>query len=764
MEQESVTAKNVNLTNCDREQIHIPNSIQPHGILFVLAPEDLTILQVSDNIRSFLGYNPEDVLNQPLANFFAASEINSIQQCLAEDFEHVNPLKIAFSTQEQIQYFDAIVHSYDGLVILELEPTQEKEYVNFIKFYNLVNSCVAKLQNTISLLDTCNAIVNEVRKLTGFERVMVYRFNDDGSGNVIAESKIDGIVPYLGLRYPATDIPLPARKLYVNNWLRIISNVNYQPVEIIPTINPLTNKVVDLSFSSLRSVSPIHIEYLKNMGVTASMSISIIRNKKLWGLIACHDSRPRYISYEVRTVCEFLGKILSAELLEKQENEELDYKIKIQNIPKYFIESICQTDNFIDALVQEEEKLLNIVSATGVIVCNGDELITMGIVPEKSEIQSLLNWLEYQTQDNIFHTNTLTALYPQAERYKTIASGLLVLKISRIHRNYILWFRPEVIQTVNWAGNPVKQVENLPDGEVRIHPRKSFELWQETVKNSALPWKKCEIEAVTELRSAIISIVLTKADELAKVNLELERSNDELDSFAYIASHDLKEPLRGIHNYSSFLIEDYAEVLDEEGMSKLQTLIRLTQRMEDLIDSLLHFSRLGRVDLSLKNNDLNEILDSAIDVIKMSKVENSIEISIPRKLPIVNCDRVQINELLMNLVSNAVKYNKNECKQVEIGFLDTLEQLDPNLQQKIQAQNQIVLYVKDNGIGIPQKHHGNIFRIFKRLHGKKAYGGGTGAGLTIVKKIVERHGGEIWLKSEVGAGTTFYLSLPVQIV
>ncbi len=761
MQQESVTAKNVNLTNCDREQIHIPNSIQPHGILFVLAPEDLTILQVSKNIRSVLGYNPEDILNQPLANFLAASEISSIQKCLTEDFDHVNPLKISFSTQEQIQYFDGIIHSYDGLVILELEPTQETEYVNFIKFYNLVNSCVAKLQNTISLLDTCNVIVNEVRKLTGFERVMVYRFNDDGSGNVIAESKTDKIIPYLGLRYPATDIPLPARKLYVNNWLRIISNVNYEPIEITPTLNPLTHKVVDLSFSSLRSVSPIHLEYLKNMGVTASMSISIIRNKQLWGLIACHDSRPQHVSYEVRTACEFLGKILSAELLEKQDNEELDYKIRIQNIPKYFIESIAQNNNFIDALVQEEEKLLDIVSAAGVVICDNDDLISIGKVPEKSEIKNILNWLEYQTEDNIYYTNSLPTLYPQAKQYKKIASGLLALTISKIQCNYILWFRPEVIQTVNWGGNPVKQVENLPDGEVRIHPRKSFELWQETVKNSALPWKKCEIEAVAELRSTIVTIVLSKADELAKVNLELERSNDELDSFAYIASHDLKEPLRGIHNYSSFLMEDYAEVLDEEGISKLQTLIRLTQRMEDLIDSLLHFSRLGRVDLSLENNDLNEILDGAIDVIKMSNAEDSIEISVPRKLPKVNCDRIQINELLTNLISNAIKYNKNDRKQVEIGFLDTPEELDPNLQQKIQLQNQVVLYVKDNGIGIPQKHHENVFRIFKRLYGKKQYGGGTGAGLTIAKKIVERHGGEIWLKSEVGVGTTFYLSLPV---
>ncbi|KST69556.1 ATP-binding protein [Mastigocoleus testarum] len=760
MQQEFVTAENVNLTNCDREQIHIPNSIQPHGILFVLAPDDFTILQVSDNIQSFLGYDAENVLSQPLANFLAASEISSIKQCLAEDFEHVNPLKISFSNQEEIQYFDAIVHLYDELVILELEPAQETEYVNFIKFYNLVNSCVAKLQNTISLSDTCNIVVNEVKKLTGFERVMVYRFNDDGSGNVIAESKIGEIVSYLGLRYPATDIPLPARKLYVNNWLRIISNVDYKPVEITPALNPLTNRIVDLSFSTLRSVSPVHLEYLKNMGVTASMSISIIRNKQLWGLIACHDSRPKYVSYEVRTACEFLGKILSAELLEKQDNEELDYKIKIQNIPKSFIESIAQNNNFIDTLVQEEEKLLDIVSATGVVVSDGDDLISTGNVPEKSEIQNILDWLEYQTEDNIYYTNSLPTVYPQAKEYQKSASGLLALAISKIQRNYILWFRPEVIQTVNWGGNPVKQVENLPDGEVRIHPRKSFELWQETVKNSALPWKKCEIDAVAELRTAIISIVLSKADELAKVNLELERSNDELDSFAYIASHDLKEPLRGIHNYSSFLMEDYEDVLDEEGISKLQTLIRLTQRMEDFIDSLLHFSRLGRAELSLQKTDLNELLDGVIDLIRVSQPETSLEISVPRRLPNISCDRIQINELLVNLISNAVKYNKNSCKQVEIGFIDTVEQLDPSLRQNMQFHDRVVLYVKDNGIGIPQKHYENIFRIFKRLHGKKAYGGGTGAGLTIAKKIIERHNGEIWLESEVGVGTTFFFTLP----
>lgn len=760
MQIEAVTVQNVNLTNCDREQIHIPNSIQSHGIIFVVAPMDFTILQVSKNIQSFLGYSHEDVLNQPLANYLTASDINSIQKCLAEDFDHVNPLKISLTIQDEIKHFDGIVHCYQELVILELEPTEEKEYTNFIRFYNLVNSCVAKLQHATSILDTCNVIVNEVKKMTGFDRVMVYRFNDDASGNIIAESKIDKIVSYLGLRYPATDIPRQARQLYVDNWLRIIPDINYQPVEIIPPINPLTEKNVDLSFSSLRSVSPIHMEYLRNMGVRASMSISIIRNQQLWGLIACHNSQPKYVSYETRTVCEFLGKILSAELLEKEDHEELDYKIKIKNIPKYFLECISQTDNFIDVLVREEQRLLDIVSATGVVVCSEDDFILIGEVPEKSEIQSLLNWVENQTEDNIFHTNILPLLYPQAEKYKDVASGLVALVISRTQRNYILWFRPEVIQTVEWAGNPIKQVENLSDGEVRIHPRKSFELWQETVKNSSLPWKKCEIEAVAELRSSIVSIVLSKADELAQINLELERSNNELDAFAYIASHDLKEPLRGIHNYSSFLMEDYAEVLDEEGISKLETLIRLTQRMEDLINSLLHFSRLGRVELSLQQIDLNKTLDSVLDVIKTSQIGDSIDINIPRKLPIVNCDRVQINELFTNLISNAIKYNRSPHKEVEIGFIDRFEQLNSTLVHILPFPHQVVLYVKDNGIGIPQKHHDNIFRIFKRLHGKKAYGGGTGAGLTIAKKIIERHGGEIWLESEVGVGTTFYCSLP----
>ena len=240
---------------------------------------------------------------------------------------------------------------------------------------------------------------------------------------------------------------------------------------------------------------------------------------------------------------------------------------------------------------------------------------------------------------------------------------------------------------------------------------------------------------------------LRAEEELEKKNTALERSNQDLDDFAYIASHDLKEPLRGIHNFSAFLLEDYAGKLDDEGRSRLETLIRLSRRMEVLIDSLLHFSRLGRVDLAIDEVDLNDVVAEVVDAIAINLQENRIAIRIPRPLPTVHCDRVRVRELYHNLIVNAMKYNDKPEKWIEIGYSEN------------GAVSLPALYVRDNGIGIQEKHFDTIFRIFKRLHGRDKYGGGTGAGLTIVKKIVERHNGRIWVDSAWGEGTTIFFTL-----
>jgi chemotaxis family two-component system sensor kinase Cph1 len=280
----------------------------------------------------------------------------------------------------------------------------------------------------------------------------------------------------------------------------------------------------------------------------------------------------------------------------------------------------------------------------------------------------------------------------------------------------------------------------------RLHPRKSFALWKETVRGKSLPWKDYEVEAARELRRSVIDIVLQRSEELLQLNMELERSNVELDSFAYAASHDLKEPLRGIHNYASLVLREQSGSLTPTNLKRMDTVVRLTQRMESLINSLLHYAQVGRTELSVRETDLNEVLASVLEVLKPRIDEAQVEVRVPRPLPPARCDRVRMAEVFTNLLTNAIKYNDKDKKWVEIGATSTPE-------------GGTAYYVRDNGIGIKPEYHDTIFRIFKRLHGRDKYGGGTGTGLTIVKRLIERHNGRLWLESQPGAGTSFFFTL-----
>lgn len=737
----------VDLSNCNKEPIHIPGSIQPHGVLLALKEADFTILQISNNTWELFGVRPEDLLNQNLNHLFAAEQIDLLKDSLfPDDLPIVNPIEFTINCHNHLVHFDGIIHRADGLLILELEPITSEKSPTFFKFYHLVKMAMSKLQGASTLTDISHILVKEVKQITGFDRVMLYRFDENWHGTVIAEAKPEYLTAYLGLRYPASDIPIQARKLYSQNWLRLIPNAHYQPAAIIPTNNPVTDQPLDLSRSVLRSVSPLHVEYMHNMGVTASMSISIMKDKQLWGLIACHHQSPKYIPYEIRNACEFLGHMTSLEMSAKEDSEDVESKIQVKHCHSKLVEYMSLENNFIDGLINQQPNILDLLNAQGAAICFNGDYFTVGNTPEKKELKKLIEWINHHLNEEILSTDSLSQLYPEAEKFRDVASGLIALSISKSQKNYVLWFRPEVVRTVNWGGNPHKPVEVVANGSVRLSPRKSFELWKETVLLKSLPWKPYEINAALELRSAIIGVVLRKADELAQLNIELERSNNELDAFAYIASHDLKEPLRGIHNYSNFLMEDYGNTLNEEGKHKLQTLIRLTQRMEDLIDSLLHFSRLGRVDLSMQQTDLNELVNRSLDLLSARIEQMQVDIQIRRPLPTVYCDRIQVGEVFNNLIANSIKYNDKAEKIIEIGYIE--ESLAP-----------ITFYVRDNGIGIREKHFDSIFRIFKRLHGPSKYGGGTGAGLTIAKKIVERHGGKIWVESTYGEGSTFYFTL-----
>jgi two-component system, chemotaxis family, sensor kinase Cph1 len=763
----------LDLANCDREPIHIPRAIQAHGVLLTFSESDLMILQISQNCEIFLGKKSTELLGQPLSLLMDKTQFAMTESCINGDFENVNPLRLSLQVNGKSEEFEGIVHRTDGVLVLELEscvsvgvdrgadgedlPTTVRQAVSFFDFYKFVKTPIDRIQNTQTLAELAHQTVTAIRTLTGFDRVMLYRFDEDGSGQVIAENKQADLTSFLGLHYPASDIPKQAKELYRLNLLRIIPDVRYEPVQLEPTLNPVTGMPLDLSLSGLRSVSPMHTEYLSNMGVRASMSISILRDRQLWGLIACHHSTPRQLSYETRTICEFLGQVISFEIGSKADAEDIGYKMQLQSAQARFINTIASGQTLRDSFAQNPHDAIDLVGATGVVFCEHSQIASFGTTPPTTEIPGLLTWLDLQIGENaIYSTNTLVSDYPTLMPYKDVASGLLALRISRIQQTYLLWFRPEVIQTIEWGGEPNKSVEVDEHDRLRMAPRKSFELWKQTVQHQSLPWQACSIEAALELRIKIIGIVLQKADELALLNAELERSNIELDAFAYVASHDLKEPLRGIHNYSTFLIEDYGDKLGEDGTHKLATLMQLTQRMEDLIESLLRYSRLGRAELLLQPVALADIVESVLEVIEISQ-PSPVQLQIPRPLPRVECDRAQVTELFTNLISNALKYNDRDQKAIEIGYIlptETDDLVPPEL-----ARSQTVFFVRDNGIGIRAKHFENIFKIFKRLHPATKYGGGTGAGLTIVKKIVERHGGKISVVSILGEGSTFYFTL-----
>jgi two-component system, chemotaxis family, sensor kinase Cph1 len=747
----------IDLTNCDREPIHVPGAIQPHGALLVLRGEGLEIVQVSANTAELLGVEPRALLGRALSELLEAEEIERVQGALSLDGLEANPLYVfRLHPKGAERPLDTVAHRHAGRVVLELEPSQPEEIRT--ADVRVLGSALRRLERTDSVMAFCQSAAREVREISGFDRVMVYRFAEDGTGEVIAEEKRDDLEAFLGLHYPASDIPKQARALYVLNHIRLIADATYAPIQMLASESDTAP--LDMSHCFLRSVSPVHLEYLANMGVRASMSVSIVRDGQLWGLIACHHyAGPRLLSYDARAACEFLGRVVSLQLGDKERAESADYRAHLKSLSARFLELLEREDDLNNALLQPDLHLLDYLSASGAAVVLGGEVTLFGVTPPGDQVLNLAEWIaEHHADLEVFATDKLAQQFTAAGAYQDVASGLLAVPVSRSGRDLVLWFRPEVLQTVQWGGNPNKPVEVSADGESRLTPRKSFEAWGQAVEGSALAWKPVELEAALELRRAVVSAALRRAELLSGLNAQLERSNSELDSFAYVASHDLKEPLRGIHNYSTLLLEDAGDRFEAPERAKLETLVRLTQRMEDLIDSLLLFSRVGRVDFSLRDCDLNEIVEDVLELLRPRLEQVSVEARVPRALPHITCDRSRVGEVFSNLIANAVKYNDKQERWLEVGFVMVAERGDLIVAEGVNPAA-TVFYVGDNGIGIPARHLEAIFRIFKRLHPREAFGGGTGAGLTIAKKIVERHGGQIWVASTPGVGSRFYFTL-----
>ncbi len=739
---------NTDLLVFERKPIHNSGQIQPYGVVLVLQEPNLKVLQVSTNSSTIFGIPPEEMLGKSLEEILDPFQMERLEIGLRQDnLDFINPTKIWARKQgDDYVIFDGVFHrNTEGVLILELEPATSQENIPFLSFYHLARASINQLQETSSLRDFCQIIVQEVRKVTGFDRVMLYKFDDDNHGAVIAEEKLDHLESYLDLHYPASDIPKQARKLFSSNWIRIIPDTKAQPVELYPLNNPINDRPLDLTNSILRSASPCHLEYLHNMGVGASLTISLIEDGKLWGLIACHHLTPKYVSYELRKACEFLGRVIFSEISNREETEDYDYRVKLDYIRSQLVNDMAQSDNFVSGLIKNEANLLNLADARGAAVCFNGNWTLLGETPAEEDLNFLVQWLYKNIDEEVFTTDSLAKIYPDADQYKNIASGLVAMAISR--RNYLLWFRPEVIQTVNWGGDPNNAYEaDRSQGELQLSPRKSFELWKETVRLTSLPWKQVEINAVKELRKAIVNIVLRKADELALLASDLQRSNAELKRFAYVASHDLQEPLNHVSNYVQLLEMRYGDRLDEDAKDFIGFAVEGVSLMQTLIDDVLAYSK---VDSQVSQFELTEVkvsLEQALTNLQKRIRESKARIIIQDSLPTIMADKTQLMQLFQNLIGNAIKFRSAAAPEIEI--------------KAERKEDEWLFSVKDNAIGIEPQFSDRIFVIFQRLHTRDEYPG-TGMGLAICKKIIECHRGRIWVESELGKGSTFYFTIPV---
>jgi chemotaxis family two-component system sensor kinase Cph1 len=765
----SIKRHGVTITNCDTEPVQTPGCIQAHGALLVLRPADLTILQASENAGDFFGTAASDLLGKPVLTAIGDEAQSRIEHVLQTEMVEHNPLYVStINVRDQILPMDLSLHTIDHVAIVECEPTGNAVNPLAPDHYERLTRSVDRLQAATTLIEFCQNVCEEMRALTSLDRVMVYKLHADDHGEVFAESRREDLPSWVGHHYPAEDIPLPAREIFQRIWIRPVVDANGQLAELVPLVNPETGKPLTMTYCALRGASVMYTEYLNNMGVKASLTMPIRRNDKLWGLIACHHlAGPAFVPYRTRAACAHLAQVASLQHKAVVEREQFAYRVQMNDVHQRLVAQAARAGGLggLDALIEGKPNLLDAMQASGAALYHRNRWLLVGNTPTESQLDAFSEWAWQRFSSNspansVYATDSLSVDYPPASAFQASASGLVAIPLARRGKQLLLWFRPETMQTVTWGGNPHDMpVVPGPHGP-RLTPRKSFEVFVETVSGRSLPWKDVEIDAVLRLRALVTEMVVEQAEQLAQLNEELARSNEELDAFACVASHDLKEPLRGIHKYAQQCIESPAS-LDDERQTRLQALMQLTVRMDNLLDSLLHYSRVGRIALQRERLDLGEVVAEALEIVTARRTDRATEIVIHRPLPTAFVDRIRVREVFVNLIANALKYNDKPKRHVEIGFLAPKEDGERGMSPP-EAVNQYVYYVRDNGIGIQSKHYEQIFRMFRRLHARDKYGGGAGAGLTITKKLIERHHGQIWLSSVPGQGTTFYFTLPEQ--
>ncbi len=727
------------LAQCASEPIRIPGSIQPHGVLLTLNAPELIIGQISSNCATMLGHPVEALLQQPLAALAGTTVVEQIRQALlSADLEDVNPLLLDIGGQR----FNGSLSRHDALIILELEPWRAAAQDNTL----ILLRALRRMQAATTLQDLYTVSVEEIRQLTGFDRVMIYRFEPAGHGQVISEALGGNLPGYLGQCFPASDIPPQARELYRLNWIRVIPDARYVPVPILPVLRPDNGQSLDLGYSMLRSVSPVHCQYLDNMGVRASMSLSLLENTQLWGLITCADPEPLLVSHPVRTMCAAIAQLLSVQITALQTRDhQADREQKSLLINELTAAMRLSKNDVLDGLANHPLQLLSLTGASGVAVLIEDRLQLIGQWPTEEQVRALYLWVREQCLDSgeLLVTDHLQSLHGVSATYGDVASGLLAFVLPKPVDNAVIWFGEQLRSSMKWSGNPDEHFSIKEGASQRLQPRKSFEVWEQQVDGRARVWSAADAFAALQLRRAAIE------DDLARqVRREHEavRVRDEL---VAVVSHDLRNPMTIIIMQCGMM---QRLVSRDEGKNTgrmsaaLGTMEEATARMNTLIADLLDKSKLeaGHYPLDCKPLDVVELLEQACALLVTLTQHKGIELNCSSAEGLsIDADPQRLFQVLSNLLGNAIKFTPAG------GRIDLSA-------SRVGAN--VLISVRDNGGGIHAVHLPHIFERYWSV--REGNPNGSGLGLYICRSIVQAHGGELWAESEPGVGSVFTFSIP----
>ncbi|MBK5438764.1 GAF domain-containing protein [Pseudomonas sp. TH32] len=728
-----MTTVDTPLDDCASEPIHIPGSIQPHGLLLTLSEPALEVLQASSNLSVALGLDAERVSGQALASVLGSKAAAKVIQALADldaDEDELHQL-----TLEGYAY-DILLHRHQGLLVLELERAMTVQH----SAVGQLGRTLRRLQSAKTLDGLYQTSVTEIRALTGYDRVTLYRFEQEGHGKVIGEALSDGMQPYLGLCFPASDIPPQARELYRLNWVRVIPDAQYQPVPILPALRPDTGAPLDLSFAVLRSVSPVHCHYLKNMGVRSSMSISLLKDDQLWGLITCGHREPLRVPHELRTACTSIGQLLSMQITLLQERQERRHQLdKAAMVEELVAAMTADQCDVMESLLPCAQTLLNLTDAGGLAILVEGRLHVFGVCPTRAEIHGLYRWVREQGK-GVVHSHQLSVDFPPAAAYQAHASGLLAFCLPKPVDNAVMWFRPEVQSTVEWSGQPVKHQE---PGATSLSPRLSFELWKQQVDGKALYWTLSQLQAVENLRRNALEHDLARQVQREH---EAVRARDEL---VAVVSHDLRSPLT-ILLMQCGMMRSMLPADDNKASRRLSTAIETmqnaTSRMNTLLEDLLDISRIeaGRYSVSLQPLDVAATLEQICSMWQPLGAAKGVDLTWRSAAALcVQADPERLFQVFSNLLGNALKFTPVG------GVIEVIAE---------PAGDEVLFRVCDNGVGIDPAQLPYIFdRYWTSREGNPT---GSGLGLYISHGIIEAHGGSLWAESVVGQGSVFSFRIP----